>query len=182
MREMNDVLKRWTSVTNASALAISICVVWFDWWATPTQSMPSTRITVIKTWNEGREWVKRYPMGTCGYSKLTLVTCQQTSFEFSIAADLNDCGLILYSLSLVLLLNFQKYLREKAKVTPPTIHTVVSSVKLHWHLGIFNSILRLTPHKLNTLSLLSAATANSKMVYLDIRYFFVLRFCPFVEQ
>ena len=50
----------------------------------------------------------------------------------------------MYILSLVLLLNIQKYLREKEReVTPPTIHTVISSVKLHWNLGIFNFVLRL---------------------------------------
>ena len=43
--------------------------------------------------------------------------------------------------------------------TPPTIHTIVSSVKLYWNLGITNFIVRL--YKLNTLSLLSAVTANS---------------------
>ena len=50
-----------------------------------------------------------------------------------------------YSFSLVVLLNIQKYLREREQeVTPPTIHTVVSSVQLHWHLkGIFDFILRL---------------------------------------
>ena len=32
---------------------------------------------------------------------------KKNSFEFPVAADLNDCRLILYSLSLVLLLNIQ---------------------------------------------------------------------------
>ena len=49
-----------------------------------------------------------------------------------------------YSLSLVWLLNNQKYLREKAKVTSNNTHRCkLSSVKLYWHLGIFNFILRL---------------------------------------
>ena len=41
--------------------------------------------------------------------------CQKNIFSFLAAADLNDCGFILYSLSLVLLLNIQKYLRGRAR-------------------------------------------------------------------
>ena len=44
-------------------------------------------------------------------------------------------------------------------------YTVVSSVKLHWHSGISNFIVRLRLYKVNTLSLLSAVTANSEIVY-----------------
>ena len=79
-----------------------------------------------------------------------------------VAADLNDCELNLYSVSLVLLLNIQKYLREKAKSYLQQY--IISSVKLHWYLGILHFILRLRLYKLNTLSLLSAAAANSKVV------------------
>ena len=60
---------------------------------------------------------------------------------------------------------FKNTCEREREVTPPTIHAVVSSVKLHWHLRIFNFILRLRLFKLNTLSLLSAAYANSKWVY-----------------
>ena len=64
--------------------------------------------------------------------------------------------------------------RERERdVTPPTIHTAVNSVKLHWHLGVFDFILRLRLYKLNTLSLHSPATANSKMVcyvFLQLHY------------
>ena len=42
--------------------------------------------------------------------------------------------------------------RER-EVTPPTIHKVVNIVKLHWHLGILNSILRLRLYNLSLLSL-----------------------------
>ena len=36
-----------------------------------------------------------------------------TSFEFLVAADLNNCGFILYSIGLVLLLDIQKYMGGK---------------------------------------------------------------------
>ena len=60
-----------------------------------------------------------------------------------VAAFYNDSGLNLYSVSLVLLLNIQKYLRERAK-SHTSIHGVIKNVKLHWNLGIFNFIVRLT--------------------------------------
>ena len=80
----------------------------------------------------------------------------------------DDCEFILCSHSPVLLLDIQKYLRERARShTSNNIHScTVISVKLHWYLGIFNFILKLRLYKLNTLSLLSAVTANLKMVYL----------------
>ena len=68
----------------------------------------------------------------------------------------------------VLLLNIKKSLREREReITPPTIHRVVinAELKRHSHLGIFHFIPRLRLYKLNMLSLLSASTANSKMVY-----------------
>ena len=79
---------------------------------------------------------------------------------------INNCRFILYSLSLVLLLNIQKYkfARESEK-SHLQQYTVLSSAKLKRHLGIFIFILRLGVHKLNTLSLLSAAIANPNMVY-----------------
>ena len=40
---------------------------------------------------------------------------QQTIFASVVAAFYNDSGLNLYSVSLVLLLNIQKYLRERAR-------------------------------------------------------------------
>ena len=48
------------------------------------------------------------------------------------------------------------------------LHTVVSKVKLHWHLGLFNFIMRQGLCKLNPLSMWSAATANFKMVYCEL--------------
>ena len=55
-------------------------------------------------------------------------------------------------------------MRER-KVAPSTIHAAVKSVKLHWHLGIFNFILRLTLRKRYLHSFKSAATRNAKLVY-----------------
>ena len=46
-------------------------------------------------------------------------------------------------------LTFKNISAREREVTPSTIHAVVRSVKLHWHLGIFNFILRLTLCKRN---------------------------------
>ena len=67
----------------------------------------------------------------------------------------------MYSFSLVLVLIFKNTCEREREVTPPTIH----SVKLHWHLGIFNFILRLTLCKRKLQSFKSAATRNAKLVY-----------------
>ena len=89
-------------------------------------------------------------------------------FNRPATADLNDCGFILYSLSLVLCLKplkiFQTICERKREVTP-TINTVVSTV---------------TVHRLHTEAktvqvkyiFMSAATANSKMVYLSLGFRF----------
>ena len=89
----------------------------------------------------------------------------QTSFEFPVTADVNDCRCILQSQPRFGVKYSKMLVRDReGKVAPPTILIVVS-VKLHWHSGIFNFILKLRLYTLNTLSLLSVATANSKMVY-----------------
>ena len=62
----------------------------------------------------------------------------------------------------------QSFISETVILVRPVarLYTLRMIVKVeNWHLGIFNFILKLRLYKLNTFSLLSTATANSKMVY-----------------
>ena len=67
-----------------------------------------------------------------------------------------------YSVSLVLLLIFKNTCEREQKIIPPTIHADVKSINVHWNLGIFNFIVRLTMYKLSPLLLWKAVTAMRK--------------------
>ena len=57
-------------------------------------------------------------------------------------------------------------MREQ-ELTPPTIHTVAKSVKLNWHLGIFNFILRLRLCKsVQSAVIVESSYYKCEMVYL----------------
>ena len=42
---------------------------------------------------------------------------------------------------------FKNTSEREREITPPTIHAVVSSVKLRWHLGTFNFIVKSSNYK-----------------------------------